>query len=110
MPFPVACPVCGADGTGAANEMIAFTLSADLSAQQGGRESMLLLAVLGCLVAGVIGVIKASIMASGLDVLMCLWGSVLAFGVAIGVYFWKHSHPPPELTQRRNSSPAGMLR
>ena len=106
MPCPVACPVCDADGTSAANEVIAFTLAADLSAQHGGRERMLLLAVLGCLVAGVIGVIKASIMASGLDVLLCLWGSVLAFGVAIGVYFWKHGHRLPEEAEKRTSAPA----
>jgi hypothetical protein len=93
MPFPVACPVCGADGTSAANEVIAFTLAIEMSAHQGGRERTVLLAVLGCLMAGVVGVIKASTMASGVDVLLCLWGSVLAFGVAIGVYFWKRAKP-----------------
>ena len=95
MPFSVACPVCGADGTSAANEVIAFNLATELAAHNGGREMMLLLAVLGCLMAGIVGLIKASIMASGIDVLLCLWGSVLAFGVAIGVYCWKHvAHAP----------------
>ncbi|MGA9780479.1 MAG: hypothetical protein WBS33_19660 [Verrucomicrobiia bacterium] len=104
MPFPVTCPVCGADGTGAANEVIAFNLATDLSAHHGGRERMMLLAVLGCLMAGMVGVIKASTMASGLDVLLCLWGSVLAFGVAIGVYFWKHASHLPGLAKK--SAPA----
>jgi hypothetical protein len=107
MPFPVACPVCGADGTSAANEVIAFTLAIELSAHHGGRERMVLLAVLGCLVAGMVGVIKASTMASGLDVLLCLWGSVLAFGVAIGVYLWKHAHHLSGLAKKRASAPAG---
>jgi len=100
MPFPVACPVCGADGTVAANEVIAFTLATEISAHHGGRERMVLLAVLGCLMAGMVGVIKASTMASGLDVLLCLWGSVLAFGVAMGVYFLKRAKHPPGLAKR----------
>jgi len=100
MPFPVACPVCGADGTGAANEVIAFNLAAESAAQHGSRERMVLLAVIGCLIAGLVGVIKASTMASGLDVLLCLWGSVLAFGVAIGAYFWRRAHQLPELANR----------
>ena len=91
MPFSVACPVCGADGTSAANEVIAFTLATELSTHNGGRERMMLLAVIGCLIAGIVGVIKASTMASGLDVLLCLWGSVLAFGAAICVFFWKRA-------------------
>ncbi|HKW30223.1 MAG TPA: hypothetical protein VJT54_12870 [Verrucomicrobiae bacterium] len=106
MPFPVACPVCGADGTGAANEVIAFTLATELSAHNGGRDRMMLLAIFGCLMAGIVGVIKASTMASGLDVLLCLWGSVLAFSVAIGVYIWKQAHHLPELRKKRASAPA----
>jgi hypothetical protein len=106
MPFPVACPVCGTDGTGAANEVIAFNLATELSTHHGGRERMVLLAVFGCLLAGMVGVIKASTMASGLDVLLCLWGSVLAFGVAIGVYFWKHANHLPGLAKKRAPAPA----
>ncbi|HXR46353.1 MAG TPA: hypothetical protein VN784_02845 [Candidatus Limnocylindrales bacterium] len=106
MPFPVACPVCGADGTSAANEVIAFTLATELSAHNGGRDRMMLLAVCGCLMAGMVGVIKASTMASGLDVLLCLWGSVLAFGVAIGVYAWKHANRLPGLAKKRASARA----
>jgi hypothetical protein len=101
MPFSVACPVCGADGTGAANEVIAFTLAAELSTHNGDRGRMMILAVIGCLMAGTVGVIKASTMASGLDVLLCLWGSVLAFGVAICVYFWKRASHLPGLAKKR---------
>jgi hypothetical protein len=105
MPFSVACPVCGADGTGAANEVIAFNLATELSTHNSSREGMMLLAVIGCLIAGIVGVIKASTMASGLDVLLCLWGSVLAFGVAIGVYVWKHANRLPGLAKKRASAP-----
>ncbi|HUA67054.1 MAG TPA: hypothetical protein VMA13_00785 [Candidatus Saccharimonadales bacterium] len=100
MPCPVNCPICGTDGTGAANEAIAFSLAKELSAHNGGRERMMLLAVFGCLVAGIVGVVKASAMASGVDVLLCLWGSVLAFGVAIGVYCWKHASRLPGLQKK----------
>jgi len=107
MPFPVACPVCGADGTSAANEVIAFNLAKELSAHHGGRDRMMLLAVFGCLIAGLVGVIKASTMVSGIDVLLCLWGAVLAFGLAIGVYFWKQaSHLPGLQKEKRTRAPA----
>ena len=100
MPFPVACPVCGMDGTNAANEVIAFNLASELSTHHGGRDRMMLLAVFGCLIAGMVGVIKAFTMGSGIDVLLCLWGALLAFGLAIGVYFWKHAKPLPGLGKR----------
>ena len=105
MPCPVNCPICGADGTHAANEVIAFNLATELSAHHGGRDRMMLLAVFGCLMAGMVGVIKASTMASGFDVLLCLWGSVLAFGVAIGVYLWNHAHHLPGLVKKRVRAP-----
>jgi hypothetical protein len=89
MPSSVTCPVCGADGTGAADEVIAFTLATKLSAHNGGREKVMVLAVLGCLIARLVGVIKASAMAKGFDVLLCLLGAVCAFGMALCVYFWK---------------------
>ena len=106
MPCPVNCPICGADGTTAANEVIAFNLSTELSTHHGGREKMLLLAIFGCLIAGTVGVIKASTMADGVDVLLCLWASVLAFGVAIGVYLWKHASQLPGLQNRRARAPS----
>jgi hypothetical protein len=105
-PVAVTCPVCGADGTGAANEVIAFNLAAELSTHNSHPEGVMLLAVVGCLMAGIVGVIKASTMASGLDVLLCLWGSVLAFGVAIGVYVWKHARRLPGLAKKRALAPA----
>jgi hypothetical protein len=101
MPFSVACPVCGADGTGAANEVIAFSLAMELSTHDSSREGVMLLAVIGCLMAGIVGVIKASTMASGLDVLLCLWGSVLAFGMAISVYFWRRAHHVTRLAEKK---------
>lgn len=100
MPSSVTCPVCGADGTGAANEVIAFNLATELSAHHSNRDGVVLLAATGCIIAGLVGVIKASIMASGLDVLLCLWGSVLAFGVAIGVLLWKRAHEMPQLVKK----------
>ena len=106
MPCPVNCPICGADGTSAANEVIAFNLATELSAHHGSRERMVLLAVLGCLIAGMVGVVKASVMSSGIDVLLCLWGAVLAFGLAIGVYFWKHARPPTELEKKSVPAPS----
>ncbi len=95
MPFSVACPVCGTDGTSAANEVIAFNLATELAAHNHGREKMLLLAVIGCLIAGIAGVIKALTMANGFNVLLCLWGSVLSFGLAIWVYFWSQTGHSP---------------
>lgn len=100
MPSSVTCPVCGADGTGAANEVIAFNLATELSIHNNSREGVVVLAVMGCVLAGMVGVVKASIMASGLDVLFCLWGSVLPFGVAIGVFLWKRAHQMPELAKK----------
>ncbi len=46
-------------------------------------------AVLGCLVAGAVGIAKASGMESGFDVLLCLLGSIAAFGVVFYIYFRK---------------------
>lgn len=100
MPASVTCPVCGADGTSAANEVIALNLSTESASPRDGLEGMVLLAVVGCLIAGIVGVIKASTMASGLDVLLCLWGAVLAFGVATGVYFWRQAESLSGLESR----------
>jgi len=88
MPSSVICPVCGADGTHAANEVIAYTLSTKLSAHGAGAEKVMISAVLGCLIAGMVGIGKASVMAAGFDVLLCLLGAVCAFGMTLCVYFW----------------------
>lgn len=46
-------------------------------------------AVLGCLFAGGAGIYKALSMESGFDVLLCLLGSVAAFGLVFYIYFRK---------------------
>ena len=46
-------------------------------------------AVLGLLAAGGVGVIKALSMDSGVDVLLCLLGSVAGFGAVYHIYFGK---------------------
>ena len=89
MTSSVACPVCGADGTTAANEVIAFTLATELSQHGFGKETVMVFAVIGCMVAGIAGIIKAVNMANGFDVLLCLLGAIGAFGTALCVYFWK---------------------
>ena len=47
-------------------------------------DTVLGLVVLGLLAAGVVAIFKATSMTSGLDVMLCLFGSVAAFG---GVYY-----------------------
>lgn len=89
MPASVVCPVCGSDGTSAANEVIAFTLATEVTTQDDGRNIVMACAVVGCLAAGMAGVMKALTMAGGGDVLLCLLGSIGAFGTALCVYFWK---------------------
>jgi hypothetical protein len=43
-------------------------------------------AILGCLVAGIIGIFKAITMESGGGVFLCLLGSVAAFGTVAYIY------------------------
>jgi hypothetical protein len=50
-------------------------------------DTVLGFAVLGCLVAGGVGILKALSMESGFDVLLCLLGSVAAFGMVFYIYF-----------------------
>ena len=89
MPGRVACPVCGMDGTRVANEIIAFTLATELYKHSSSRESMMVCAAFGCLIAGIVGIIKALNMTGGFDVLLCLLGATAAFGTALYVYFLK---------------------
>jgi len=89
MPATVVCPVCGCDGTSAANEVIAFTLATEVTIKENGRNIVMACAVVGCLAAGMAGVVKAFAMTGGIDVLLCLLGSSGAFGTALSVYFWK---------------------
>jgi hypothetical protein len=44
-------------------------------------------AVLGCLIAGGVGIAKALSMESGVGVLFCLIGSVAAFGMVYYIYY-----------------------
>lgn len=90
MTSSVTCPVCGADGTTAANEVIAYALASELYHRHGSdRETVMVFAAMGCLMAGVAGIVKAMNMAGGFDVLLCLLGAVGAFGTALCVYYWK---------------------
>ena len=52
-------------------------------------DTVLGFSVLGLLVAGTVGVVKALSMESGLDVLFCLLGSVAAFGAVYYIFFGK---------------------
>lgn len=49
-------------------------------------ERVMGFAVLGCLAAGTVGVLRAMSAPSGLDVLLCLLGSVAAFGLVFYIY------------------------
>jgi uncharacterized membrane protein YuzA (DUF378 family) len=55
-----------------------------------GGETALGFAVIGCLVAGAVGIMKALEMNSGFDVLLCLLGAVAAFGTVFYLYLGKH--------------------
>ena len=89
MPGKVICPVCGLDGTRVANEIIAYQLATELTVEKSSPNIVMIFAVIGCLVAGMVGVIKALSMADGVNVLLCLLGATGAFGMALAVYFWK---------------------
>jgi hypothetical protein len=52
-------------------------------------ETALGFAVIGCLVAGAVGIFKALEMRTGFDVLLCLLGSVAAFGIVFYLYLSK---------------------
>jgi hypothetical protein len=43
-------------------------------------------AIIGCLVAGVVGILKATAMESGVGVFLCLLASVAAFGTVAYIY------------------------
>jgi hypothetical protein len=59
------------------------------SERASSAETVIGFAVLGCLVAGGVGILKALSMESGFDVLLCLLGSVAAFGTVFLLYFHK---------------------
>ena len=58
--------------------------------RNASAETVVGFAVIGCLVAGAIGIDKATEMQNGLDVLLCLLGSVAAFGMVFYIYFRKN--------------------
>lgn len=89
MPGRISCPVCGMDGTRVANEIIAYNLAVEMSQHDAGKRAVMACAVIGCMIAGLAGIIKAVNMAGGFDVLLCLLGATVAFGMALCVYFWK---------------------
>jgi len=55
--------------------------------RHASAETVVGFAVIGCLVAGAVGIDKATDMQNGLDVLLCLLGSVAAFGMVFYIYF-----------------------
>jgi hypothetical protein len=55
-------------------------------AGSSGKNLALGFAVIGLLAAGAVGVLKALTMVSGVDVLLCLLGSVAAFGAVFYIY------------------------
>ncbi|MEY2466442.1 MAG: hypothetical protein QOD03_963 [Verrucomicrobiota bacterium] len=57
--------------------------------RSSSAETVVGFAILGCLIAGGVGIVKALDMTSGIDVLLCLLGSVAAFGMVFYIYFRK---------------------
>lgn len=55
----------------------------------GSAQTVIGFAVLGCMVAGGVGIAKALSMESGSGVLLCLLGSVAAFGTVFFIYLRK---------------------
>jgi hypothetical protein len=55
----------------------------------GSAQTVIGFAILGCMVAGGVGIAKALSMESGSDVLLCLLGSVAAFGTVFFIYLRK---------------------
>ncbi len=60
-----------------------------LAKRSSNAETVVGFAILGCLVAGGAGIVKALSMEDGFDVLLCLLGSVAAFGIVFYIYFRK---------------------
>ncbi|HTJ00974.1 MAG TPA: hypothetical protein VL527_18975 [Dongiaceae bacterium] len=59
------------------------------SEPSSAADTMIGFAILGCLVAGGVGILKAFSMENGADVLLCLLGSVTAFGTVFYFCFRK---------------------
>jgi hypothetical protein len=57
--------------------------------RSSNAETVVGFAVLGLLIAGAVGILKALSMDSGFGVFVCLLGSVAAFGSVYYIYFGK---------------------
>ena len=66
------------------------TQQASVSERSSSAATALGFAVIGSLVAGAVGIFKAMSMESAGGVLLCLLGSVAAFGMVFYVYLRKH--------------------
>ena len=62
----------------------------DETSEKQSRADALDWAVFGCVAAGGVGIYKACEMSNAVDVLICLLGSVIAFGVVFYVHLRKH--------------------
>jgi hypothetical protein len=58
----------------------------DMTDRSSSKDTVLGFAVIGLLAAGAVGVLRALSMESGIDVLLCLFGSVAAFGAVFYIY------------------------
>ncbi|MFO1477146.1 MAG: hypothetical protein U1F98_10900 [Verrucomicrobiota bacterium] len=56
-------------------------------APDSAGDSVVGMAALGCLTAGVVGIMKATSMQTGADVMCCLVGAAAAFGVLLYICF-----------------------
>ena len=61
-------------------------LDREIKAASGSGEMVVGFAIMGCLMAGGVGIWKATNMASGLDVFWCLLGAVASFGVVFYIF------------------------
>lgn len=58
--------------------------------RNSSAETVLGFIIIGLLAGGAVGLVKAFSMTSGLDVMLCLFGSIAAFGSVYYIYFGKH--------------------
>lgn len=63
--------------------------AAETSNSSGRAETMIGYAVYGCMIAGGVGILKSFEMKNGVDVLLCLMGSVAAFSAVFYMCFGK---------------------
>ena len=61
----------------------------DTPERNSSAETVLGFIIIGLLAGGTVGVVKAFSMTSGVGVMCCLFGSVVAFGAVYYIYFGK---------------------